>query len=117
MTILIKLIGIPVHRVEICYGFSRGTADPAYCHKGLHRDNCDNRNMVNATDITMPVIYIIMKYPVCFKYDWHFADFQELKKAKRFSMTVKLSSNKLLQAFPSVGDVTVTTENCYCGLR
>ena len=41
VTILFKLTGLPVHMVEICCGFSRGTAHPAYCHKGWHRDSCD----------------------------------------------------------------------------
>lgn len=43
-------IGLPVHRVEICCDFSRGTADPTYCHKDLHQDSYDNKNMINKTD-------------------------------------------------------------------
>lgn len=53
---------------------------------------------------------------ICIKYDRNFADFKALKK---FSSHSKMSSNKLVQAFPHVIYTTVTTEkkNCYVGLR
>lgn len=38
---------LPVHKVETCYGFSRGTVDPACCHKDLHRGVCNSKERIS----------------------------------------------------------------------